>query len=107
MIISKIISFFILSVLLTLPQIAFGLGAYGANIGLLNIFDNITTMAWILFTGVVVVCFIVSGIIFLTAMGDATKLKTARSAFIWGIVGVVVGLIAYSIIAIVSSILGA
>jgi NAD/NADP transhydrogenase beta subunit len=45
--------------------------------------------------------FIVAGILFLTSMGDPGKLATARAAVIWAVVGVVVAIIAFSIINIV------
>lgn len=53
--------------------------------------------AWIVFGVVVVICFVIAAILFLTAQGDATKLKTAKSAFIWGVAGVVIGIVAFTI----------
>jgi len=100
--------FLILSAILFLPTgivSAYGLGKYGSPIIFGNIVFNITTALWIIFTLVVVVCFVVAGIMFLTAMGDASKLKIAKSAFIWGIAGVVVGILAYSIITIIENFL--
>ena len=62
---------------------------------------------WIIFTAIIVICFLISGISFLTAQGDAEKLKTARSSFIWGVVGVVVGILAFSIYTIIKNLVGA
>ncbi len=59
----------------------------------------------LVFSGVAVICFIYAGVLFLTAGGDATKLETARSAAIWGTVGVAVGILAFSIIQIMSGVL--
>jgi hypothetical protein len=61
---------------------------------------------WIIFGGIAVIAFVVSGILFLTAGGAPEKVATARNAAIWGIAGVVVGILAYSILAIVGTALG-
>jgi hypothetical protein len=65
-----------------------------------------TTALWAVFGGIAIICFIYSGILFLSSGGDAEKLKKARSSFIWGVAGVAVGIIAYSIVNIVGNILG-
>jgi len=85
------------------PVLAGSLGNYGPNISLVNLIPNILATAWIIFAGLAVICFIIAGVLFLTAQGDPEKVASARSAFIWGVVGVVVGIVAYSIIAIVST----
>ena len=61
---------------------------------------------WAVFGGIVVICFVYSGILFLSASGEPDKLKKARQSFIWGIAGVVVGILAWSILNIVGNILG-
>jgi len=68
-----------------------------------NLIDSVKTMAWTVFGGLAVIMFVVAGIMFLTAQGDPEKVKSARNAFIWGVVGVVVAIMAYSIISIVES----
>jgi len=97
-----------ISIILLAPAISsaqltqFDTGAPSITLpGLLN---GITGAAWIIFTAIVVICFVVAGILFLTAQGDPNKLQTAKAAFLWGVAGVVVGIVAYSIIAIVLSI---
>jgi len=81
-------------------------GGPGTSIGSLQqIIHAIENAAGLVFGAIAVICFIVAGILFLTAGGDADKVSAARSAFIWGIAGVVVGIIAFSIIAIVSSVI--
>ena len=92
---------------LALPVMVFAVvdNPTGAEIGSLGeIVNNIASAMWIIFGGVAVVCFVVAGILFLTAGGAPEKVQTARAAFIWGVAGVVVGIIAYSIIQIVSSV---
>lgn len=60
---------------------------------------------WSIFGAIVVFAFIYSAILFLSASGDATKIQKAKSSFLWGVVGVAVGILAYSIINIVGDIL--
>ncbi|MEK7658825.1 MAG: hypothetical protein AAB352_03095 [Patescibacteria group bacterium] len=71
-----------------------------------QVVNAILTPVWQVFIGIAVLMIIVAGILFLTAAGDADKITTARHAFLWGIVGIVVGIIAFSIVAIVRGGLG-
>ncbi len=81
-------------------------GGTGGSIGSLQqLIHSIENAAGLVFGAIAVICFIYAAIKFLTAGGDADKVSEARSAFIWGIAGVVVGLLAFSIIAVVGSIL--
>jgi uncharacterized membrane protein YjfL (UPF0719 family) len=41
---------------------------------------------------------VIAGMLFLSARGDAEKIKTAKGAFLWGVVGIVVAILAYSMI---------
>ena len=61
-------------------------------------------LTWKIFFVFAVVSFVISGIIFLTSMGDPAKIKTARLAVIFGVVGIAVALLAYSIVGIVTNI---
>ncbi len=67
-----------------------------------TIMTAIFTPLWQLFAGIAVIMFVVAGVLFLTSMGDPGKLATARNAVIWGVVGIVVAVIAFSIVTIVS-----
>jgi hypothetical protein len=60
---------------------------------------------WAVFTGIVVICFIYSGVMFLSSGGEPAKLQKARSSFLWGIAGVVVGILAYSIVSILEKVI--
>ena len=81
-------------------------GGPGTSIGSLQqIIHDIENAAGLVFGAIAVICFIIAGILFLTAGGQAEKVQAARSAFIWGIAGVVVGILAFSIIAVVGSII--
>lgn len=58
---------------------------------------------WVVFGGIVVICFVYSGILFLSSGGSPEKISRARQSFLWGVVGVVVGIIAYSIVKILET----
>ena len=81
-------------------------GGPGSSVGSLSqLIHALENAAGLVFGGIAVIAFIVAGILFLTAGGNAEKVQAARSAFIWGIAGVVVGILAFSIIAVVGSII--
>lgn len=67
--------------------------------------DKIKTAAWTVFGIIALVCFVIAGVKFLTAGGVAEKVIEARTAFLWGVAGVVVGILAYSIISIIERLL--
>lgn len=69
-------------------------------------YDIVAKAAWIVFAIIALVMFIVAGIKFLTAGGDPTKVAEARMAFLWGVAGVVVAIIAFSIVSIVQGLMG-
>ena len=81
-------------------------GGPGTSIGSLQqVIHSIENAAGLVFGAIAVICFIIAGILFLTAGGVPEKVQAARSAFIWGVAGVVVGILAFSIIAVVASII--
>lgn len=94
-----------MSVLLLLPTITFAApfdaGARpvpNLNAGtpwLLNIITGIIGLLWVLFIAFAVIMFIVAGFFFLKAQGEPAELVTARKALLWGMIGVVVGIIAF------------
>ena len=59
----------------------------------------------VVFGAIAAICIIYSGVLFLTASGDVGKIKTARAALLWGIVGIVVGFFAYVSIAFFGNLL--
>lgn len=69
--------------------------------------QTIVNQVWIVFTIIAIICFVIAGILFLTSAGNPEKVAAARNAFLWGVAGVVVGVIAYTIIALVRGALGA
>lgn len=94
------------AVTLLLPVMAFALPAGVPSIGNLTaIVTYIENALWIIFGLIAVIAFVMAGILFLTAGGQPEKIQSARSAFIWGIAGVVVGIVAYSVVAIISGVM--
>jgi drug/metabolite transporter (DMT)-like permease len=74
-----------------------------------SITDIITKgMNWLLYlVGIIaVISFAISGILYLTAAGDEDRIKTAKSAMVMSIIGVVVALLGVVILTAVSSFLG-
>ncbi len=99
-------------VVLALPVLAFAqlttstTGGLSGRITSLNgVIGAVENAMGAIFGGIAVVMFVVAGILFLTAGGEPEKVQTARAAFLWGIAGVVVGIIAYSIVGIVASVI--
>lgn len=76
------------------------------NISIANVLSGVFAIVWPVVVAVIIIMFIVAGFEFLTAQGAPEKLKLARSAVIWGIAGVMVIVLAFSIITIVRITLG-
>jgi len=57
-------------------------------------------LMWLLgiFGLLAIICFIVAGVLYLTAQGDSRKLETAKKATVYGIVGIVIGLLGLVIV---------
>ena len=88
-----------------LPVVALAQSTPSNSLTMVGVINAIETALWIVFGCIAVVCFVVAGILFLTSAGVPEKIAAARSAFIWGVAGVIVGIIAYSIITIVTSVI--
>lgn len=74
------------------------------NLDLITLGNNIANAAWIIFTIIAVVMFIIAGILFLTARGNPEQVGQARNAFLWGVVGIVVAILAFTIITLTASV---
>lgn len=77
-------------------------GGSGVDVG--SIMGGIITFVWQFFAGLAVIMFIVAGVQFLSSSGDPNKITLARNAFIWGVVGIIVAVVAFSIVDVVSKI---
>ncbi len=72
-------------------------------IGLVN---TVLNFIWPVFIGFAVIMFIVAAFYFITAQGEAEKVAEARQFVIWGIVGVAVGILAFTIPYVVQNAFG-
>ena len=98
------------AVLLGLPlaALAYSSGALpnSAATSIDGIVLAILGLIWPIFMGFAVIMFFLAGFTLLNAQGDASKVKDARDALIWGVAGVAVGLLALTIPLIVRTALG-
>ena len=85
--ISKKILFLILSGIVFFPVLACGQT-------LQSITQAAATTALTAASGVVVVCWVITGILFLSATGDPSKLSSAKTALIVSVIGTVILIIA-------------
>ncbi|KKP32582.1 MAG: hypothetical protein UR22_C0009G0009 [Parcubacteria group bacterium GW2011_GWC2_32_10] len=91
---------------LLLPTITFSVG-FTDPVGVTTFtqfFGILESLIWKVFALFALVSFVIAGIFFLTAQGQPEKLKIARSFVLWGVVSIIVAILAYSIITIVESI---
>jgi len=107
----KILYIILLSGILILPVSAYALDfnkpTENSFPTIQSIVEALLNPIWEVFVGFSVIAFVIAGITFLTAQGDPKKLETARSAVIWGTVGIVVGILAFSIMTIIRDAMGA
>lgn len=78
----------------------------GKIIDVLKIFKGIFTFLWPIFISFAILMFIFAGYIFLVAKGDPSRIKLAKDALLWGIIGVGVGMLAFSIPFLIRFVLG-
>ncbi len=93
--------------LVVLPIVALAqIGGAPPNIStdLTSLGNKIANAVWIVFTIIVLIAFVIAGVKFLSAGGSPEKIQEARTAFLWGIAGVVVGILAFTIITVVKNI---
>jgi len=70
-----------------------------------QIIDAIFSILWPIAVAFFIIMFVVAGFLFATAQGDPEKVSQARSSVIWGTAGVVVALLAWSIVFVVRNLL--
>lgn len=73
------------------------------NITITGMVENVASVIWIVAVIVIVIFWIITGVLFLTALGDPTKLGTAKKALFAAIGGTVIVIIAWSVVNIISS----
>lgn len=70
-----------------------------------RILGNIQKIMWAILFIVIVIMFIWAAITFVTAEGDPSKLEKARNRMLYGVIGIVIGLLASGIFFLVSSVM--
>jgi len=90
----------ILLAILIIPSAVF------AQVTIKSIVDNLLlTVSYV--AGVVsVICWVITGLMFLTAIGDPSKITTARKALIFAVIGTAIALLAGTAPFLVGSALG-
>ena len=104
----RIISLILLGFLILPLAASAQLQPFGPGVKISNLpglITNIVNAVWVVFTVIVVVMFVVAGVLFLTSHGEPAKLQQAKAAFIWGVAGVAVGIVAFSIIYLVGHVI--
>ena len=76
------------------------------NINLQTMILVILDIVWWVFVGIAVVMFIIAGVAFLTARGNPEAVATARNFVIYGAVGIVVAVLAFSVTLILRNTFG-
>ncbi len=78
-----------------------------SSLDLCGLITLIEQIVWVVFTAIVVVATVVVGILFVTSQGNAEKVTAARNGVLGIVVVIVIGVLAYGIINIVASAIGA
>ena len=71
-----------------------------------NIVLIILNVLWIISIVFTVIMFVIAGFKFMTAQGDISKVIEARNAVVWGTAGVIVIILAWSIVSIMRTQIG-
>lgn len=98
----KNLFFIFLAGALILPKSASALECIG-GVTITNMVCNVANAVWAVATGIVLIFWIITGILFLTALGDPTKLATARKALIAAVAGTVLVILAFYAMDIIGS----
>ena len=59
-----------------------------------DIIDSLKTTITAIFAAIVVICFTWAAILYLTSSGDPEKMTKAKKAFLYGVIGVAIGVLA-------------
>jgi len=98
----KNLFFIFLAGALVLPKSVLAIACPG-GLTITNMVCNVANIVWVVATGIILIFWIITGLLFLTAMGDPTKLATARKALIAAVVGTILVVLAYSAMTIISN----
>ena len=89
--------------------LAFNPGSVPTSLSSLSVnalVDLLFSILWPVAVAFFIVMFVLAGFLFATARGDAEQVKKARDAVIYGAVGVVVALLAFSVVFVLRNIVG-
>ena len=78
----------------------------GQDLDISNILTLVLNIIWQVSVTVTIIFFLLAGFKFLTAKGDPHELGVARNFVIWGALGVIIIILAFSIIAIIKNTFG-
>jgi len=96
----KIIAASVLMLALPLVSMAFSPGNIPNAVETLKVndlIDIVFSIIWPVVVAFAIIMFILAAFMFFNAQGDPEKIASARNAVIWGVVGMVVALLAFSI----------
>ncbi len=65
----------------------------------------ISIVLWPVFIGSILIMLLVAGIVFVTASGDPSKITMAKNMVMYVIIGIIVGILAYSVYGFISRII--
>ncbi len=97
------IKFLILLTAMALPVMV---SAQGEGITIQSMIDAAVLTTLYIASGIVVILWVVTGFLFLTAQGDPTKLTAAKKALLYAVIGTAVILVAQGAIYLVGSAFG-
>lgn len=77
-----------------------------AQVTITSIVNSLFTTISYLAGVIAIICWVITGLMFLTAMGDPSKVTTARKALIFAIIGTAIALLAGTAPSLVGSAIG-
>lgn len=80
------------------PPVSANTNLYTLAVGVASIILN---AVWVVAVAFVIVMFVISGFKYLTAQGETGKVKEANQAIVWAVVGIIVIILAFSMISII------
>ncbi len=88
--------------LLALPMIA---RAISEPNDILDVFRNILSFLWQVFTIVTVIFFLIAGLMYATAAGEPTRIDKAKKMLLYGVMGAIVAILSGSVVGVMRGIL--
>jgi intracellular sulfur oxidation DsrE/DsrF family protein len=71
----------------------------------IKVLNNVKNLIWIVLGVLVVIMFIWAGITFVTSEGDPGKIGKARDRLLYGIIGIIVALLAGGVLMLIQSVM--